>query len=219
MRTEGECLRLLRRPDIPAETVQEILGDRAARKFHVVRRALAAHPKTPRGEAMALVATLYWRDLAWLSADVRVHPAIRRAADLDLLRRLPDMAVAERVDLGRVVGRGALIALRLDPDARVLASVLENRFVIEADVLQAAASTLGARQECLALIAGHPRWGVRPAIRSAVLRNPVLPVPLALSLLTRATLDDLRGMVESPRTTALLRACAERVLADRGAAV
>src|SRR5262252_9940513 len=99
MRSEGECLRLLRRRDLPLDAVQEILSDRAARKFHVVRRALAAHPKTPRGDALALVGTLFWRDLAHLSADSRVHPAIRRAADQDLLRRLPEMAIAERVDL------------------------------------------------------------------------------------------------------------------------
>src|SRR5262244_1234452 len=171
MRTEGECLKLLRRPNLAAETLQEILSDRGARKFHAVRRALAAHPRTPRGDALALVATLFWRDLAGLSADARVHPAIRRAADQDLARRVPDMAVAERVDLARNVGRGALIFLRLDPDPRVLASVLENRFAIEADVIQSAISESGERAECLALIAGHPRWGSRPAIRSAVLRN------------------------------------------------
>ncbi len=219
MRTEGECLKLLRRPDLPVETLQEILSDRGARKFHAVRRALAAHPRTPRGDALGLVATLFWRDLAWLSADVRVHPAIRRAADLDLLRRLPEMAVAERVDLARNVGRGALLYLRLDPDPRVLASVLENRFAIEADIVQAAAAELGARSDCLALIACHPRWGLRPAVRSAILRNPRLPVPLALSLLTRASLDDLRGILESARTPVLVRACAERVLAERVAAV
>lgn len=219
MRSEGECLRLLRRRDIPVETLQEILGDRGARKFHAVRRALAAHPRTPRGDALGLVATLYWRDLAWLSADVRVHPAIRRAADLDLMRRLPDMAVAERVDLARSVGRGALLYLRLDSDSRVLASVLENRFVIEADVIQAAALQIGNRADCLALIAEHPRWGARPAVRSSILRNPVLPVPLTLSLLTRASFDDLRGLLESPRTAPLVRACAERVLAERAAGV
>jgi hypothetical protein len=219
MRTEGECLKLLRRPDLPVETLQEILSDRGARKFHAVRRALAAHPRTPRGDALGLVATLFWRDLAWLSADVRVHPAVRRAADRDLLRRLPEMAVAERVDLARNVGRGALLYLRLDPDPRVLSSVLENRFAIEADIVQAAAAELGARSDCLALIAEHPRWGLRPAVRSAILRNPRLPVPLALSLLTRASLDDLRGILESPRTPALVRACTERVLAERAAAV
>src|SRR5262245_1662372 len=204
MRTEGECLRLLRRKDLPLDTVHEILSDRGARKFHAVRRALAAHPRTPRGDALAMVATLFWRDLAWLSADSTVHPAIRRAADVDLVRRLPDMAVAERVDLARNGGRGAILYLRLHPDPPVLASVLENRFVIEADVVQAAASEQDGREDCLALIVDHPRWGLRPAVRSTVLRNPGLPVPLALSLLTRASLEDLRGVLESPRTAAVV---------------
>ena len=219
MRTEGECLRLLRRADLARETVLEILGDRSVRKFHAVRRALAAHPRTPRGDALGLVATLFWRDLASLSADTRVHPAIRRAADLDLLRRLPDMAVAERVDLARNVGRGALLYLRMDPDPRVLASVLENRFAIEADVIQAATIEAGERDNCLVLIAEHPRWGLRPGVRSAILRHPALPLGVALSLLTRASLDDLRGVLESPRVSAIVKACAERVLAERGVEV
>lgn len=214
MRTEGECLQLLRRPNLAVETLQEILSDRGARKFHAVRRALAAHPKTPRGDALSLVATLFWRDLAHLSADARIHPAIRRAADQDLLRRLPEMAVAERVDLARTVGRGTLIALRLDPDKRVLASVLENRYTIEADVVQAVLQPLSSA-DALSLIAAHPRWGPRPAVRSAVLRSTNRPEGLALALLPRATLEDLRGVRDSPRSSELLRACAERVLAER----
>ena len=214
MRNEGECLKVLRRADLPAEDLQEVLADRGARKFHAVRKALAAHPRTPRGEALSLVATLFWRDLAGLSADARVHPAVRRAADQQLLRRLPEMAVAERVDLARVVGRGTLIFLRLDLDPRVLAAFLENRFTTEPDVIQAAARN-PTEPDILTLIADHPRWGLRPAVRSAVLRNPNLPAPVALSFLTRATLEDLRGLRDSPRCSPLLRACAERVLADR----
>ncbi len=218
MRTEGECLRLLRRADLPREQLEEILADRAVRRYHAVRMALAAHPGTPRTEALALVATLFWRDLAHLSADARVHPAIRRAADQDLLRRLPEMAVAERVDLARNVGRGTLLALRLDPDARVLASVLENRFTIEADVVQAAVQP-SAVPEILERIVSHPRWGARPGVRSAVLRSPNLPDSLALTLLTRASREDLRGVRDSPRRSAFLRACAERVLAERAGQV
>ncbi len=218
MRTEGDCLKLLRRANLPLETVQEILSDRSARRFHAVRRALAGHPRTPRSDALGLVATLFWRDLAFLSGDVRVHPAVRRAADLDLLRRLQEMALAERIDMARSVGRGTLMSLRLDPDPRVLASVLENRFAIEADVVQAAARP-GASPEVLSLIAEHPRWGLRSAVRSAILRNPGLPMPLALSLLSRASLEDLRGLRDSPRTPELLKACAQRVLAERAGEV
>jgi hypothetical protein len=216
-RTEGECLRLLRRANLSEEILQEILGDRSARKFHAVRMALAAHPRTPRTDALALVATLFWRDLAHLSANSRVHPAIRRAADQDLLRRLSEMAVSERVDLARNVGRGTLIQLRLDSDPRVIASVLENRFTTEPDVVHAAART--REPAVLELIAAHPRWIVRPTVRSAVLRNTALPRSIALGLLSRASLEDLRGIRDSPGSSRLLRACAERVLAERLAEV
>jgi hypothetical protein len=216
MRTEGECLKLLRRADLPGEAFDELLADRAIRRYHAVRAALARHPRTPRTVALSLVATLFWRDLAHVSADARVHPAIRRAADQDLLRRLPDMAVAERVDLARNVGRGTLLQLRFDSDPRVVESVLENRFTTEADVIQAALRAAGA---VLGVIAGHPRWMLRQAVRSAILRNPDLAEPVALSLLTRATLADLQGLRDSPRASPLLRACAERILAERTAGV
>ena len=214
MRSEGDCLQLLRRADLPEETLRALLANRAIRKFHAVRRALAAHPRTPRGEALTLVRTLFWRDLAELSADARVHPAVRRAADQDLLRRLPEMAVAEKVDLARTAGRGTLLSLRLDPDVRVLTSLLDNRYTTEPDVIQA---TIQARAtpESLECIARHPRWGSRPSVRSALLRHPQLPANVALTLLTRASLDDLRGVRDSERASPLLRACAERVLAER----
>ncbi|HTO89384.1 MAG TPA: hypothetical protein VMR54_17830 [Thermoanaerobaculia bacterium] len=213
MPAEGHFLRLLGRSDLPDADFQDILRDRGARRYHAVRLALAGHHRTPRSEALALVATLFWRDLAHLSADTRVHPEVRRAADRDLLRRIPEMALAERVDLARTVGRGTLVVLRFDTDARVVAALLDNRFATEPDVVQAAARA--ATQAVLEVIAGHPRWSLRSAVRSALLRNPALPLSLALALLSRATREDLEGLRGMPGAPALLRACAERVLADR----
>lgn len=213
-RPEGHFLRVLRDLSLELSQLGEILRDPGARRYHAVRVALAAHPRTPRREALSLVGTLYWRGLARLSADPRVHAEVRRAADRDLARRLPEMALAERIDLARTVGRGTLLTLRLDPDARVLAALLDNRFTTEPDVVQAAAHA-GSGGSGLEVIAGHPRWCLRPAVRSALLRNPRLPAPAALALLSRASLEDLEGLRLSPVTLPLLRACAERVLAHR----
>jgi hypothetical protein len=218
MGLEGGYLRALRRGDISREAFEEILGDRTARRFHAVRRALAAHPRTPRHEALSLISTLYWRDLAHLSADVRVHPEIRRAADRDLLRRLPDMALAERIDLARTAGRGILQAMRLDEDPRVVAAVLDNRFATEPDVVQAAARP-DAPAAVLDVIAAHARWSLRPGVRGALLRNRSLPTAAALSLLSGAGDRELSTLLENPNLTKILRACAERVLADRGTGV
>lgn len=218
LRTEADYLRMLRQSSLAPEVLDEILSDRRARRFHAVRLALAGHARTPRREALSLVATLFWRDLAHLSADVRVHPEVRRAADRDLLRRLPEMALAERVDLALSVGRGTLLMLRFDPDPRVIAAVLDNRFTTEPDVVQAAARHQ-AQGAVLEVIASHPRWSLRPAVRSALLRNRRLSAPVALTLLTQATVEDLVGVRDSPGVSRLLRACAERVLAQRSGRV
>jgi hypothetical protein len=214
MRPEGHFLKLLRQSDLPQEEFEQILRDRSVRRYHAVRLALAGHPRTPRSEALALVATLFWRDLAHLSADTRVHPEVRRAADRDLLRRLPEMALAERVDLARAAGRGTLVVLRFDQDPRVVAALLDNRFTTEPDVVQAAARP-GALTAILEVIAAHPRWSLRPGVRSALLRNPSVPLSVALALLTRASREDLEGLRGMPGVPDLLKACAERVLADR----
>lgn len=218
MSSEGHYLKVLNRPDLPLEALESLLADRSARKYHTVRRALAGHPRTPRREALALVVTLYWRDLARLSADSRVHPEVRRAADRDLSRRLPEMALAERVDVAKTAGRGSLLLLRFDPDPRVFAAVLDNRFSTEPDLVQVAARA-ETPPACLELIAGHPRWGLRPALRSTLLRNPRLPTAVALSLLPRAPTADLAGIVRTPGISRLVRACAQRVLAQRENAI
>lgn len=214
MASEGHYLKILQRLDLTADLIGQILGDRDARKHHTVRRALVGHPRTPRHEALSLVGTLYWTDLVHLSANARVHPEIRRAADRDLVRRVPDMALAERIALARSAGRGIVLVLRFDPDPRVLAGVLDNRFTIEADVVGVAVRDR-TPPAALETIAAHPRWGVRRALRSALLRNPRLPTAVALSLLTAATAEDLAGIRQSPHVSRLIKACAERVLAHR----
>ena len=211
---EAELLRQLRRSDLPASDVERILEDREARRYHSVRLALAAHRNTPRAEAISLVQTLSWRGLVYLSTNALVHPEVRRAADFQLQLRLPEMTLAERVDLARSVGRGTLPAVRRDPDPRVLAALLDNRLAIEADVVALAASAR-ARPEALVTVAGHPRWRRRPGVRDALLANPVLPGEAAEALLVDATREELALISGRTDLFPAIRVVAQRVLARR----
>jgi hypothetical protein len=94
----------------------------------------------------------------------------------------------------------------------VISAFLDNRYVTEPDVVTSAAR---GEAPVLEVIAAHPRWSVRSAIRSALLRNRRLPVYRALALLTSASREDLAGLRDSPGVPLLLKACAERVLAER----
>ena len=214
MGVEGQFLRQLRRADLAAADIERMLQDPEARRFHAVRLALARHRNTPRMQAVSLVETLFWRDLAHLSADVRAHPEVRRSAEAHLRRRLPELAVAERVDLARSAGRGALVMLRQDPDPRVVAAFLENRFATEADVVQVAALSR-ALPGSLAAIAGHPRWSLRRAVRDALLANPGLPEDSAEEILDRFTDRELDVLLSEPTGPEGIRKLAQRVLARR----
>jgi len=111
---------------------------------------------------------------------------------------------------------GTLVMLRHDPDPGVLGAILENRFTTEPDVVAAAAR---GDAPVLEVISAHPRWSLRPSVRSALLRNRRLPMAVALALLTRASLEDLEGLRDSPGVSELLKACAQRVLAQRASQV
>jgi hypothetical protein len=217
MGAEAEYLKLLLRTDLPAAEVERILRDRDARRYHAVRLALAGHRNTPRADALSLTETLFWRALARLSADTRVHPEVRRAADNQLLRRLPELALAERIDLARSTGRGTLPALRQDPDPRVVSGFLDNRFTTEPDVVFVAAARR-SRPETLVAIAKHPRWAPRRGVREALLKNPSLPLSAVEPLLARAAERELLAMRDGPGEPPALRAVAQRVLARRARA-
>lgn len=218
MGAEGQFLRELKRPDLTADQITTILRNPEARRFHAVRLALARHRNTPRSDALSLVETLFWRDLAHLSADSRVHPEVRRAADMHLLRRIPEMALAERVDLARNAGRGTLLALRRDPDPRVTAAFLDNRFATEPDVIRAALEPRAA-PESLEVIARHPRWSFRRGVRDALLGNPRLPAASAEALLDHSTDHELEVLRSRTSGPAGVRRIAQRILARRLRAV
>ncbi len=155
-----------------------------------MRRTLAAHPRTPCAEALSLVPTLYWRDLAWISADARAHPQVRRAADMEILRRLPGLAISERVELARISGPGTIAALRKSGEPSLVRAVMRNRFTVESDVVFMAQS--GKDPAALALIARDAVWGARVAVRAGVARNRFTALDLTSDLLAEIPLAELR---------------------------
>jgi hypothetical protein len=191
-RRERDYLRRLAGGAAAADTVREVLGDASARRYHAVRRMLAAHPATPRSEALALIPTLFWRDLAWISTEVRAHPAIRRAADREILKRLPGLALSEKRELAGCAGRGVIAALRQESEPRLAQALLRNRMTTEPDVVSIA---IGSRSpELLAIIAGDLVWGKRSPVLAAVALNRRAPEDLVEALISRIPIDDVREL-------------------------
>jgi hypothetical protein len=205
----------LRNPFVTREVVEALLARRTLLASHELRRDLAACRETPQAEALRLVPGLFWRDLMLLDLDLRVSPAVRRAASRQLTARLPALALGEKVALARRAGADVLGALRLDPSPRVVAALLDNPRLTEG-LLGPLVHSERASPAVLETIAAHPRWGVRYGVRVGLSRNPRTPLAAALGVLAQLKKPDLAAVAAHPRLAPAVRRRARLLLGDRG---
>lgn len=152
-----------------------------------------------------------------LAALLRSHPAHPDAAETGRRRLAPDVA---EIPLGtrRALAKGddphLLEKLALDPDATVIANLLRNPRLCERDVVRIAALR-PVPPSTLEEVARSARWSTRPRVRVALVRNPHCPVALAMKLIGRLPLADLREMRRDPDLPAETRSQIESELARR----
>ena len=182
----------LRNPYASERVVRGLLAVEGLRPSYQWRKDLAWSRHTPPAVAMSLVPGLYWRDLAQLARDVRVHARLRRQAEEILLQRLQKLALGERIALARVATPALLSVLRNDPNERVFRALLENARLNEGALL-AVAMNSGSRPGILRILARDRRWGARYELRRALVRNPRTPLQDALAMVAALKKVDLRA--------------------------
>jgi len=205
----------LRSPYCTAEVIELVAGVRRLLSFNEVRREIALHPRAPEALAGRFVPTLWWRDLMELALDLRVRPTLRRAAELHLTNRLPELAAGEKISLARRASAGILSQLRHDPNPQVIAALLDNPRLTEgllAPVLHGGRTPPAV----LDLIANDRRWGVRYPLRVALVRNPSTPLNTAWRLLESLRATDLRIVAADPRSPEPVRRRARVLLEQKG---
>jgi hypothetical protein len=195
------CL-LLDRKDLSPEILEEVVGRKNLLKNYRVKRALAFHPHTPRLASMRLIRDLYLMDLAQLALSVGAQPELKRLAEGQLLARLAQLPLGQKITLarrgpGRVAG-----ALLAEGHPQILSVVLDNAYLTEAQVLKALSREKVPLRVTHA-VAQHRRWSCVYNIRLALIRTPGTPLSTILSYLPEINASDLRdlaspGIVSDP---------------------
>jgi hypothetical protein len=209
-----EVLDLLRDRTTPATVLRRIAAESRLTVRREVKVLLVRHPSSPLALSRRFLPYLPWVELAELARDVRVGPVLRRDAERLLEARLPELAVGERISLARGASRRILAALRADPEAPVLRAVLENPRATVSDA-SALASAPGTPSEILEHLSRHPRFGESPFVRKGLLRNPSVPIPVALRLLDRTPRSELPSLLRDDRVPRIVRLAASRRLDRR----
>ena len=195
------CL-LLDRKDLPTELLEAVATRKNLVKNYSVKRALAFHPHTPRLTSLRLVKDLYLMDLAQLALSVGALPELKRIAEDQLLARLAQLSLGQKITLARRGPARVAGALLAEGHPQILSVVLDNAYLTEAQVLKALAREKLSPAVAHA-IAQHRRWSCVYNVRLALIRAPGTTLATILAYLPELNATDLRdlsapGVVSEP---------------------
>jgi len=182
---------LLDRLDLPANVLSAIAAQNKWISSEGVRFRLAAHPRTPKRVAIAVVRQLYLFDLVRLSLLPSAPADIKRTAEEILVARVPQLPVGQKLTLARRGPSRVAGALLAEGHPQAIKIALNNPFLTESQVLRVLAKT-GVPERVVAAIAQHPKWATQYNVRIALVRNPHTPPPAVLAFLPHLTPQDLK---------------------------
>jgi hypothetical protein len=120
--------------------------------------------------------------------------------------------LGERKSLARTHDRQQILLLLGDPHPAVVAILLDNPHITEADIVRIA-SGRPAVPAALATLAAHPRWSVRHPVKRALVLNPSTPLADAIRIATTLRSQELRELAADPSLPEPLRTHAAQVYA------
>jgi hypothetical protein len=186
------CL-LLARKDLPTETLEDIGTRKNLLKSYSVKRALLFHPRVPRLVAMRLLRDIYLMDLVQFTLSPAVSAELKRLAENQIIARLPQLPLGQRIALARRGPTHVAGALVAEGHPNVLPVALDNPFLTEAQVLKALALEKTSFRIVQA-VATHRKWSQTYNVRLALVRNPSAPLATVLAYLPHLTVSDLREL-------------------------
>ncbi len=124
--------------------------------------------------------------------------------------RLDRLTVAEKIARATSGDREVRMALLRDVNKSLHACVLRNPR-IGLDEVQWAAKLTTLSLDALKLIAEHKEWGANATVCTALVRNPKTPLPIALRLLDRVPIAEVRSIAKGGARDALVHAARKRV--------
>jgi hypothetical protein len=186
------CL-LLARNDLPAEILEEVARRKPLAKNYRVKRALAFHPRTPRLATLRLMRELYLMDLVQLTLLPATPAELKRNAEDQLIARLPQLPLGQKVTLARRGPSHVAGALLAEGHAQALEVVLDNPYLTEAQILKVL-SREKLSPDVVRAITRHRKWSCDYNIRLALIRHPASTLSSILSYLPELTVSDLREL-------------------------
>lgn len=184
---------LLERKNLPAEILEEVAGRKRLLKSYRVKKALAFHPRTPRLVTLRLLRDLYLMDVVQLTLLPGIPTELKLNAEDQLIARLPQLPLGQKITLARRGPARLAGALLAEGHAQIVAIVLDNTYLTEAQVLKVL-SREKLPPVVVYTVTRHRKWSITYNVRLALVRHPQSPLATVLGYLPELTVSDLREL-------------------------
>src|SRR5579859_4901472 len=125
--------------------------------------------------------------------------------------RKETLSLQEKMHLAMSCDRELRFQFLRDPNKQLHPMVLKNpRIGLEEVVWAAKLTTLNP--EALKLIADHKEWSQNPTVALALVRNPKTPAPVAIRLVPRLPVAELRALARSQGRPQIVQAAKKHLL-------
>ena len=190
---ETKLAQMLERKNLPGEVLEEVGRRKPLLKSYRVKKALALHPRTPRLVGLRLLKELYLMDLVQFALSPGVSAELKRTAEEQVLARLPQLPLGQKITLARRGPARVAGALLVEGHEQVIKVVLENGRLTEAQILKTL-SRDRLPSAVIPAIVQHAKWSHCYNVRLALVRNPMSPLATVLAYLPELTVSDLREL-------------------------
>jgi hypothetical protein len=195
---EDRALTLLKQGDLTPEAIEQLSKHRTLMESRKVKRAIVAHPRTPRYLAVWLVRQLFTFDLMQVALLASLAGDLKIAAEDALIKRLEAVSSGEKLSLARRASGRVAGVLLLEADARIIRAALANPRMTEALITRALTRPAATSALVLA-VCNHAKWSLRRDIRIALLRHCNTPLGFALEFAGTLPAAALQDVLEGSR--------------------
>lgn len=213
--TEDDVLVIATRKNLPADIFEQIAKDKRWRESYPIRLALAKNPKTPISVSLSIVRYLRFFDVEELTRCRFLPLAFRHKVEMIVIERIPAMPLGNKKTLAKRAAGNVLFRLLQDRDFELVKLCLSNPHMTEG-ILYKLISRRDTSQETIRMIALHPNWSSRSAIRQSLARNTHTPLPLVARFIGSMKIMDLRELFTDPSMPLAVKPLLHRELLARG---
>jgi hypothetical protein len=213
---EPHVCQLLERKDLPGKLLEEISKRKEWRPSYRIRRALAAHPHTPRLIAMRMLRDLHVMDLVRISLLPTSAGELRRLAEDRVLGQLVQLPLGHRLTLARRGSSRIVGGLIVEGPEQVARIALDNARLTESQLLKSLTKD-ALTGRIIATIATHSKWSKLINVRVAILRHPQVAADVAASLVPELPRREIQDLLGELRLSSLVRDRLLEEVSRRGA--